>query len=173
MKSRISAPLLRRLARMSVIAVAAVALQACATTTSRIVSDDQRSTDGKYDGNWTFQVAKPAGLQYLPGNWEISCGGEQFDFKASVKNGVMTLTGKNMPNTTINVGRNGQFRGEWALNKDASTNSGSDMTLASAKRKLIFQGKLKGSSADGLYTIGISDFGYQGCNRNVSASRLS
>jgi len=102
----------------------------------------------------------------------MTCGRKPFAVTASVKDGVMQLTGNKLPKgKKINVGRNGQFRAEWPLERPAKTSSRSANTLAAPDRKMILQGKLGNESASGLFTVGIKEFNYLGCNQNVKIER--
>jgi len=160
-----------RLVRLGAIAVVSIALQGCfASSQTRIVTDDQRTSDTKYDGKWTLSFAKAARTQQLTGNWEMSCGGNAFTVDATVKNGVMRLTDKSFSGD-ININDAGGFRGEWALKPQGGVSSASDSTVTKNKRKMILQGRLNDKNAKGRFTVGIEQFGYQGCQQQVAINR--
>jgi len=162
---------LGRLIRLVAIATTAVALQACATSQSSIVRNDQRTSDTQFDGTWKISIADAARLQPLPGNYEINCRGSAFDIIAVVKSGVMTLSSDLVSGRT-NVNDAGRFRAEWALNGEAGTTGSSNETLSKAKQKYILQGSLSNKKSGGRFTLGVEQFGYQGCKQAVTLTRL-
>ncbi len=138
-------------------------IASCASAFSSGVKEKNKDTTGKYDGLWTVEVQKAAGVQYV-GKWHMTCGDMRQTFKTNVNNGIMNL-GTDSNKTTAFVSKDGDFKLVLPLSGDAQASMGSGTAMANGDRKLILSGTLSpdGKNSKGYITYGIAEVGYGGC----------
>lgn len=74
---------------LAAVAVSTLLLQtACVTNMSSPISESDKDTTGTFDGVWTAQVQRSAGLQYMPNNWQVRCNGKPREYDLMVRDGV-------------------------------------------------------------------------------------
>jgi len=145
-------------------------LQGCA---SAVVSDSDRDTTGRYDGNWQATVLKGARVQYVE-NWQLSCDAREFDINIVVKDGVVNVLSPDGDQALkTNVNADGRFSLELPLESQARSSARSATTLANGTRKLFLRGNLASDSPRGRFKIGIKQFAWQGCTSKVVYEKLS
>ncbi len=148
-----------------------VTLQGCASTALRPVSEDNKYTSSKYNGNWQSKAVRTASKQYAAGGWELTCA----DLAGSdlgtinVNNGVATLGNGNNISTTF-VNKAGKFRFEIPTTEVAAAHGTSDFSLNNTQMKVILHGSLKKES--GKLTFAIAEFGHNGCTTKVAFNKV-
>lgn len=141
-------------------------MQACA---SSVVSDSERDTSGKFDGQYTMEVSKMAGVQFVE-NWRFNCGGKAYTTWMNVKDGRAFFQpfapGKPFES---NIDSNGRFRLEVPLENEATASGSSSSTIVDGRRKYILTGNLEGGS--GRMVFGVKQFAWQGCQTKVKYAK--
>lgn len=142
----------------------------CAAPGSRTVSEADKDPDGSFDGVWIASVQKAPKIQYAPGNWQMNCSGEAYNFRMPVRESVARLTVDEKPADAY-VGKNGNFGFSILRDFQAQASGNSDSSLDRGAVKLIITGSLK--SGNGKITNGIEEFNYQGCTSKIKFSKDS
>ncbi len=145
-------------------------LQGCASTVLKQVSESNRDETGQYDGNWKGTIKSTASKQSLGGNWTLTCGdraGTNLGI-ISVVDGVATIGKRNI--STAFVNQSGKFRFEIPIEEVAAASGTSDATISNGKMTILMYGSLE--SGTGKYTLGIAQFGNNGCSSKVVYERV-
>lgn len=74
--------------KVAIIILLSTLLAGCAGTMGAGIKEENRDISGIYDGIWTVEVQKAAGLQYY-GKWNVSCGDMRRSFNMRVNDGAM------------------------------------------------------------------------------------
>lgn len=151
--------------------VLALSLSACVGSGAKIISESDKDISGIYDGLWDVRVHKHPALQYIQ-NWQMSCGDMRHETNLLISNGeVVSISGSNDSDSRTYVSQSGQFSYVEGLDQKAEASGISDVSMDNGSAKLIFNGKLSETSGKGYLTIGIAQFGYDGCKAKVSFTK--
>lgn len=153
-----------------VFACIAILCQSCSTITLRPVSEADKDQAGTYDGTWEVTQGQTAGLQYGPGNWQFSCGGQPGKWAAfTVADGVASLSFDQQEHDTF-VSTAGAFRFEVPMNVSATSSGVSDSSISRGAMTMILAGSLE--KKDGFLTWGIAEFSNNGCTTPLTYEKL-
>jgi len=148
--------------KLAIVLLFSTFVASCAGTLGG-VKEENRDTTGKYDGVWSVEVQKAAGIQYV-GKWNMHCGNMQNTFYVRVDDGALTDR-KSADAKKAFVSSDGVFKLTQPLSNEASASGASSTTMANGDMKLILTGKLvpDGENSTGRITYGIAEIGYGGC----------
>ncbi len=147
-----------------------VLLAGCGSTALRQVDQSDRDRAGVYDGVWSGLIVSTAAKQPGPGNWLMDCGdmaGTQMS-NIVVDDGVASLGGQE-DSPVANVSAFGKFRFVIPMSEVATAAGRSDSSINNGDMTLIMYGSLR--TQKGSLTIGIADFGNNGCTSEVEFSK--
>lgn len=148
-----------------------ILVQGCAT---KPVSDADRDTSRSYDGNWRVFAQKSPALQYIE-RWNFRCDPSPFEFTVRVTQGIAKFGGVGGSGAVeANVGKNGDFAFIIPLEGEirAAPSSTASSVIVDGSRRVQFSGNLSPNNSKGSYTIGIKNFGWQGCRKKVVLKKL-
>ncbi len=147
-----------------------LALQGCASTVLRQVSESDKDQTGQYDGNWKGTIKSTASTQSLGGNWTMSCADRAGTSLGtfSVNGGVATIGESQL--ITAFVNQSGKFRFEIPIAEVAAASGTSDATISNGKMTILLYGSLENGT--GKYTQGIAEFANNGCTSKVAYERV-
>ena len=163
----------RALPRTSVLAACALATAALAGCAgSGPIAEADRVADATFDGAYAVSMApRERGFQNV-GNWRMNCATGGFELPVRVHDGLARVTAPNFggaknPTAPVEsvVDARGRFRFEVPLQGRASATGTSASTLDNGAMTLIYTGTLSPDGpSKGRYTVGIAEFGNQGCS---------
>jgi len=145
-------------------------LQACGSTA---VKDSNRDSTGKYDGRWSLNVKKMPGLQYVQ-NWNVSCEAKAYSMDMAVRDGQVYLKVRSDSDElqTTNIDSSGNFMFVIPLRNRATASVNSTSAIVAGDRRLIIKGDLGKSTPTGNLTLGIKQFGWQGCRTALGFEKI-
>lgn len=149
----------------------ALSLLGCASPMTEQTTMEERDYSGRYDGLWGVEIHRSPGVQYLQ-NWQMSCANLEDETNLLIKNGkIMSVGGQDTSQTNTYISLNGKFRYIQPSSQTLRESGGSDATLDNGAVKIIFNGKLNQGKGKGFLTIGVAQFGYDGCKSKVTFTR--
>lgn len=155
----------RELALLSIV----VLVSACAI---KPVSDVDRDSSRSFDGNWQVLVQKSPSTQFIE-KWRFSCDPDPFDFSMRVTQGIAILGGLGGSGPVqANVGKGGKFAFVIPIESKLKESVASSESIVNGNITLYLSGNLSEKSSQGDYTIGVQQFGGQGCRKKVVFKRL-
>lgn len=144
-------------------------IQGCAT---KSVADSNRDRSGAYDGQWQAKILKGPSTQYIQ-NWVVNCNRPAFDMDMSVSQGQVVVSAVGSEDSiTTNIDSSGKFAFVIPLADKAQASGNSATVLTNGNRRLFLKGNLSESKQKGSFTMGIQQFGWQGCTSKVRFKRM-
>jgi len=141
-------------------------LSACSSNIVRTVDESSRDLSGKYNGSWIGKAIITNSTQRY-GDWVLRCKDPESKFVLNVEDGRVTLGHhENAPVTYID--NKGRFKFTIKTNKSMQASIGSEASLDNGNIKIVLDGKLGEQDPNGMYVLGVAQFGYNGCMSKVS-----
>jgi len=149
----------------------ALVVSGCANTVLKPVAEADKDQSGQYDGEWLVKVQAAARTQPVE-QWIFTCNDMQRELPLRVRDGVASMRdwSDNVIDTFINDA--GEFRLEIPLGNATREKIGSSSSITGGDNTLIIQGQLAAEKAKGYYTIGVQQFGNNGCTAPVEFAKL-
>ena len=146
----------------------ALTMTACVSNIYSQVKESDKDQTRAFDGAWVANVQKSPGLQSLPGKWVINCNSSTWNFGMQIIEGV-AKTSISRSEESAFVSPTGDFRFEIPIKDDARSAPGASRDIALGKQTMIIYGNLK--KAKGRFTIGIAEFGNNGCTAIIKFNK--
>lgn len=168
MSSWFGAPQKARVARVIGGISLCLLISACASTVSRPVSESERDTTGKYDGQWNVKSVRTLSPQTF-GTWRSNCTDPKLDFTFEVLAGEVKLTSNEEPQSAF-VDKNGRFRMIIPSGQRVGASVSSTRNLNS-EMAFVLEGRLGEDPPVGRYIRELVQLG-DGCKSSLAYSKL-
>lgn len=142
-------------------------LAGCANKVARQVTDNNRDTSGRYDGQWLVHTLPAATIQNIE-QWRFRCDNMEGQFTVRVEDGKLYAISDfdNRPHTT-NINSKGEFRLLMPSASKVKEGARASASVYGGDVTYIVQGSLAGEKPSGYLTTGVAQFGNNGCTTGV------